>query len=104
VVVVDVAEGGWPVAALGGAACVAEAEGDPLGGGVETPLAADVEGLGLAAEDDRDDPGTTREPSGFAGGDLGAVAEPAAFRPPIRVSRSTVTTTVAETPPARGRV
>ena len=67
--VVQVAQAGWPVAALGGAAALFEGLGDPLCSGVEAPGAAEVEDLRLPAEDGGDDPGLTRQPPSLAGGD-----------------------------------
>ena len=66
-VVVGVAHPGWGVAAVGGAAAVALGEGDPLGFGVEAALPAEVEDLGVAAEDGGDDPGPAGEPAGLTG-------------------------------------
>ncbi len=66
-VVVGVTQPGWGVTAVGGAAAVPQREGDPLGLGVETASAAEVEDLGVAAEDGGDDPGPAGEPAGLAG-------------------------------------
>ena len=48
---------------------------DPLGSGVEPAGAAEVEDLGLAAEDGGDDPGLAGEPSGWPGADAVAGVE-----------------------------
>ena len=64
---VGVAEPGWGVAALGGAAAVAVGQGDALGFGVEAALPAEVEDLRGAVEDGGDDPGPAGEPAGLAG-------------------------------------
>ena len=102
--VVQVAQAGWPVAALGGAAALFEGLGDPLGSGVEAPGAAEVEDLGLPAEDGGDDPGLARQSPSLAGTDRSRRCRGrAAWRPPRRASRVMVTTTVALTPPAFGR-
>ena len=68
-VVVGVAHAGWPVAAVGGAAAVADHQRDPLGLREEAAGPADVQYFGLPAEDDGDDLGLRREPSGLAGAD-----------------------------------
>jgi hypothetical protein len=70
--VVALGPGRGSVAALGDAAAVAQAHRDALVAGVEAAFPADVEGLGVAAEDDRDDPGLAGEPAGLGGGDGGA--------------------------------
>ena len=62
----------WPVAAGGGAAVVAESHREALGLGVQASSAAEVEGLGLAAEDGGDDPGGTGEAAGLGGGEVAA--------------------------------
>ena len=67
---VDVDPGEGPFAALGGAGVVGDREGPALGGGVQPALAAEVEGLGGAAEHGRDDPGVAGQPAGLAGGDV----------------------------------
>ena len=66
-VVVGVTHPGWGVATVGGAAAVAVGEGDPLGLGVEAALPAEVEDLGVTAEDGGDDPGPTGDPPGLTG-------------------------------------
>ena len=66
-VVVGVAESGWPVASVGGAAAVALGDRDPLGAGVEASGAAGVEDLGLSAEDEGEDPCFAGHASGLAG-------------------------------------
>ena len=96
------APGRGSVAAEGGAATVAGRERDPLGVGVETAFAADVEDLGSTTQHDRDDPGLTGQLAGQTGADQSAGVEAGCLRPPIRVSRVIVTTTVAHTPPASG--
>ncbi len=52
---VGVAQAGGPVAALGGAAAVAESQGDDLDGGEQSACLSEVEDLGVGAEDDGDD-------------------------------------------------
>ena len=54
-----------------------DGEGLALGGGEEPLGAAEVEDLGGAVEDGRDDPGAAGEAAGFAGADPGAVTEDA---------------------------
>src|SRR3954468_15095994 len=60
-------QAGGAVAALGAAAAVADQHGGPLGLGEQPPFAAHVEGLGVAVEDDGDDPGLAGEPPGQGG-------------------------------------
>jgi len=98
-VVVGVTHAGWPVTALRGATALLQGEGDPLGFGVEPGLPAQVEDLGVGAEDGGDDPGPAGEPPGLI---RWPVPSWAAFRPPIRLSTDSVTATVAETPPDLG--
>ena len=62
-----VAESGWPVAAVGGAAAVADGECGPHGCGVEAGLAADVEDFGGSAEHGGDDPGLACQAAGGSG-------------------------------------
>ncbi len=64
---VEVAQAGWPVAVAGGAAVVAQAEGEALGWGVEAAGAAEVEDLGVTAEDGGEDAGFAEQASGGAG-------------------------------------
>ena len=65
----------WHVAAVGGAALVADGEGDALVLGVEPLGPSHVQWHGLAAQDEGDDPGLTREAAGGGGADPVAVAE-----------------------------
>jgi hypothetical protein len=58
--VVGVAVDRWRMADH--AALVAPVQGVPQAVGDEPELAPDVEGLAVGAEDDRDDPGVTRQP------------------------------------------
>jgi hypothetical protein len=64
--VVGFAPGSGDVAAGGAADPVADGEGLALGGGEQAAGAAQVEGLGVAAEDVRDEAGGAREAAGFA--------------------------------------
>ena len=63
------------VAAFCAAAAVAGEHRVALVAGVESSSAADVEGLGVAAEDDGDDLGLAGEPAGQGGADLLAGVE-----------------------------
>ena len=74
-VVVGVAEAWRGLAALGGAAAVADAHRDAHRLGVQAAFAADVEDLALPAEDDRDDAGGAGEAAGLGGGDAAAGVE-----------------------------
>ena len=66
-------------------------------------LAAEVEDLGLAAEDGGDDPGLAGQPAGLAGGDGLAGVELGGLEAADQgVRGSSVTTTVALSPPALG--
>ena len=99
----DVGERGWPVAAVGGAVPVPVPDGDPLVQVVEAFAAAEVEGLGLPAEDHRDDPGFAGELRAWAAVIRSPVSRRAgAWLVPSRFSIVIVTTTVASTPPAWG--
>ena len=92
-------------AALRGAAAVAHTHGDPHGLVVQAASAADVEGLALSAEDDRDDPGGAREAAGFGCGDASVGvqgADPGVVEVGQELFRVMVTTTVAEQPPVFG--
>ncbi len=62
-------------AAVGAALPVAEPEWFALGRAEESSAAAEVEGLGLAAEDGGDGAGGARQSAGLAGGDPGSVAQ-----------------------------
>ena len=57
------------VAPVCGARVVGEGEGGALGGGEEPVLAAQVDRLGVPAEDGGDDPGAAGGPAGLAGGE-----------------------------------
>ena len=63
VFVMDVTPVRGDLAALGAAGLVPGEDQPPLPGGVEPLGAAVVQGFAVAAEDDRDDPGLTRDPS-----------------------------------------
>ena len=102
-VVVGVAGSGWQVAALGGAAVVAQGEGEALGGGVEAAGAAEVEDLGGAAEDGGDDAGLAGQAAGLAGADAGAGVQGRGGEAAEERARLMVTTTVAVVPPLVGR-
>src|SRR5690349_21843596 len=67
--VVGLAPGAGDRAALGAALAIAEQEGLALGSAEEAAGAAEVEHLGGAAEDSRDDPRRAGEPAGLGGGD-----------------------------------
>ena len=56
----------------GGAAVVAESHREALGLGVQSASAAEVEGLGPAAQDGGDDPGGAGEAAGLGGGEVAA--------------------------------
>ena len=66
---VGFAPGGGDVAALGAAVAVADAHGLALGGVVEPLGAAEVEDLGLPAEDGGDEVGGARQAAGLGGAD-----------------------------------
>jgi hypothetical protein len=82
---------------------VAVSDRDPLVEVVQALLAAEVEDLGLPAEDHRDDPGLAGQLAGV-GGVIGSPVSSSAgvWLVPMRFSRVMVTTTVASTPPAWG--
>jgi hypothetical protein len=67
--VVELAPGEGSVAAVGGAGGVPGGERDPLGLGEEALGAAEVEDLGGAGQDRRQDPGAAGEAAGLGGGD-----------------------------------
>jgi hypothetical protein len=73
--VVGVAVAGRCAAAGDDAAAVAGDEGAADGGGDEAVFAADVEGFGVGAEDDRDDAGVAGESARRAGRQPVAEAE-----------------------------
>ena len=75
----QVAPAGWGVAAFDVAAAGFDGLGDALGFVVEATCSAEVEDLGLAAEDGGDDPGFAGQPAGGAGGDGFAGVEVGGF-------------------------
>ncbi len=102
--VVGVTHPGWPVTTLGHAAAVPQGHGGGLGLGVEPSGSAEVEDLGVSAEDDGDDPGGARQASCRGSGDVFAgVEDPGLLQASGRVSRSMVTTIVASLRPTLGR-
>ena len=100
--VVGLAPGCGDVAVLGPAAGVAQGEGLALGGGEQPGGAAQVEDLGLGAQDGGDEAGGAGQPAGFAGGDGSPVPSCAVPSPVCRVSRGMVTITVVARPPWSG--
>ena len=93
---------GWCVAAFDLAAAGFDGLDDALGFGGEAFLAAEVEDLGLPAENGGDDPGFAGQAAGGAGADRLAGVEPRGFEPALRVSSDIITTTVALRPPVLG--
>ena len=62
--VVQVAQARWPVAVAGGTASMSDAGGQTLGLVVEPAGATEVEDLGVAAEDGREDAGLAQQAPG----------------------------------------
>ena len=69
----------WGVAAFGLAAALLDGLEDALGFAAEPVLAAEVEDLGLAAEDGGDDPGVGGQAPGLSGGEGFAGVEVGCF-------------------------